>query len=252
MALSSSGSISLSQVQTEFGGTNPISISEYYSGSIASNSTSTTIYPTVQTVTTNYNVSTKLGTYSYQQISSGFNHTSFATTEVPAFGSSSGVAVTKLAGRDIAGNAGNIPASGAIQMNHFRGTAAPVNSGFTIWSFYTTNSRITSPNAGSFGTPQIIIRVSGHYGQAFGFVGGQTGYPFTYIQNAQEGASSALLASQWQGTNSWSANGSNVSTGYQSHQSNATVGNFTQMIFGGTLGTVYSNFSGSMALTFYF
>jgi hypothetical protein len=30
MALPSSGAISFSQIQTEFGGTNPISLSEYY------------------------------------------------------------------------------------------------------------------------------------------------------------------------------------------------------------------------------
>ena len=44
-------------------------------------------------------------------------------------------------------------------MNHFRGTAAPVNSGFTIWSFYSTNARINTAGA-AFGTPQIIIRIS--------------------------------------------------------------------------------------------
>ena len=37
MALSSSGSISLSQIQTEYGGSNPIGLNEYYIGSLQSN-----------------------------------------------------------------------------------------------------------------------------------------------------------------------------------------------------------------------
>ena len=35
MALSSSGSISMSQIQSEWGGSNPISMSEYYSGALS-------------------------------------------------------------------------------------------------------------------------------------------------------------------------------------------------------------------------
>ena len=252
MALSSSGSISLSQVQTEFGGSNPISMSEYYSGSIASNSSSTTIYPSIATATTTYNVNTKAGTFTYEQISSGFNHTSLATTEVPALGSTSGVAVTKLTGRDIAGNAGNIPASGAIQMNHFRGTAAPVNTGFTIWSFVATNLRITGPSPGSFGTPTITIRISGHHGTNISVVGNQSNFPFTYISSTQEGSGDPLLASSWQGSNAHSANGSNAGAGFLTHGNNTTIGNYTQMIFSGVLGKVYRNFSGQIGLTFYF
>ena len=40
MALSSSGSISMSQIQAEWGGSSPISMSEYYSGAL-SNATNT-------------------------------------------------------------------------------------------------------------------------------------------------------------------------------------------------------------------
>ena len=251
MALSSSGSISLSQVQTEFGGVNPIHMGEYYQQYIQSNSSSTTIYPSVATTTTTYNISTKLGTTAYERVTSGFNHTSFANTEIPALGTTSGVAVAKLTGRDVAGNAGNIPTSGAIQMNHFRGTAAPVNSGFTIWSFYATNSRINTTGA-AFGTPNIVIRISGTHGTLSSLVGGQSGFPYTFLRSNAEGSGDQLLQSDWQGSNSWSANGSNVSQGFLSHGSNATVGNYTQMIFGGTLSAVYRNFSGTMGLTFYF
>tara|TARA_B100002019_G_scaffold227251_1_gene200401 strand:- start:670 stop:1428 length:759 start_codon:yes stop_codon:yes gene_type:complete len=252
MALSSSGSISLSQIQTEFGGSNPISLSEYYQGNIPSNSSSTIIYPSVATTTTTYSTSSKLGTFTYERITSGFNHSSLATTEIPALGTTTGVAVTKFTGRDIAGNAGNIPVNGAIQMNHFRGTAAPVNSGFTIWAFYATNFRITSPNPGSFGTPNIIIRISGHHGSNVSLVGGQSGFPFTFVRNAAEGSGSQLAQGDWQGSNTWIANGPNVSQGFLSHGNNATIGNYTQLLFGGTLSAVYRNFSGTMGLTFHF
>ena len=40
MAIPASGSVSLSTIQSEWGGSNPISMSEYYSGSLATNSTS--------------------------------------------------------------------------------------------------------------------------------------------------------------------------------------------------------------------
>ena len=43
MAISSSGSVSFSQIQSEWGGSNPISLSEYYSGSLASNTSTITI-----------------------------------------------------------------------------------------------------------------------------------------------------------------------------------------------------------------
>lgn len=47
MVLPSSGSISLSQIQTEFGGSNPISISEYYNGGIYVTHNVTAIAPNV-------------------------------------------------------------------------------------------------------------------------------------------------------------------------------------------------------------
>ena len=43
MAIPASGSVSLSTIQSEWGGSNPISLSEYYSGSLASNSNPVTV-----------------------------------------------------------------------------------------------------------------------------------------------------------------------------------------------------------------
>ena len=54
MAISSSGAVSFANIQTEYGGSNPISLNEYYSGSLPSNTTSQTITPTVVSTSTNY------------------------------------------------------------------------------------------------------------------------------------------------------------------------------------------------------
>ena len=51
MAIPASGSVSLSAIQSEWGGSNPISMSEYYSGSLASNSLVSSTSPTVNTGT---------------------------------------------------------------------------------------------------------------------------------------------------------------------------------------------------------
>ena len=47
MALSSSGSISLQSIEGEWGGSSPISISEYYSGSLQSDSLSNATTATI-------------------------------------------------------------------------------------------------------------------------------------------------------------------------------------------------------------
>ena len=58
MAISGSGAVSFSQIQTEFGGSNPISLNEYYSGGLPNNfnntGTSTAFAPTVKSSTTSY------------------------------------------------------------------------------------------------------------------------------------------------------------------------------------------------------
>ena len=51
MAIPASGSVSLSTIQSEWGGSNPISMNEYYSGSLATNSLVSSASPTVATAT---------------------------------------------------------------------------------------------------------------------------------------------------------------------------------------------------------
>jgi len=133
MALSSSGSISMSQIQAEWGGSNPISMHEYYSGSLQtddlSDSQSILISSGSNTVTT---PATKLiGAYTTYYYTNGWKNSNIQnSTNQPALGGGSAT-FSKISGTDSTGNSGAIPASGAIDMNKFRGTAKGTASSIT-------------------------------------------------------------------------------------------------------------------------
>ena len=128
MALSSSGSISLQSIEGEFGGSSPISLSEYYSGSIAGNTTSLTITPTINGASSTYQVNygTALKPNYYNQIVNnfGFMDSSIASSSNPNVGQGSYTTSAIRSGVDKTGNAGAIPSSGTISFDHFRGTDA--------------------------------------------------------------------------------------------------------------------------------
>ena len=132
MAIPASGSVSLSTIQSEWGGSSPISLSEYYAGSLASNSTSSSVSPTVGTLT--HSVYTPGGkgyaAFTTYYRASGFRNTNISYSTIlsgTTLGSSSATWTT-TSGIDQVGNAGQIPSSGAIQMNHFRGTNGSATS----------------------------------------------------------------------------------------------------------------------------
>ena len=158
MALSSSGAISFSQIQTEFGGSNPISLSEYYSGSLPTNTGSTTSYTTT---TGGYSVTYTSGKNTYLRSWSGWAHSSI----LPDLNTSTGVNTTESvvinerSAVDVVGNAGAVPSSGAIGLNHFRGTSAG-----TINETYTLYGIVLRTDAGS--TNYLYIFISGHRGTA--------------------------------------------------------------------------------------
>ena len=140
MALSSSGSISMSQIQSEWGGSNPISMSEYYSGALsnATNDLSDAQNATISHHNTSvYTPATKLiGAYTTYYYNAGWKNTNIGTSTSPALGSSSAT-FTKISGADSTGNSGAIPASGTIDMNKFRGTAKGTSSNDNIaWLVY--------------------------------------------------------------------------------------------------------------------
>ena len=114
MAISNSGSVSLSQIQTEFGGSGTISLSEYYTDSnamlaVANTSGGVSETPGVANATgtttgEKYNTTTHIA---------GFIHSSLAGDVTPnlSAGDSSDT-WSYVSGADFAGNAGTIPASG--------------------------------------------------------------------------------------------------------------------------------------------
>lgn len=94
MALQSSGTITLAQIQAEFGGSNPISLSEYYRNGayVTSNNTSVPTSGTIRV--SNFYGAVKGITVTYQLIGAGGagghgNLNSYNTTRAPSGGSSS-------------------------------------------------------------------------------------------------------------------------------------------------------------------
>ena len=90
MAIPASGSVSLSTIQSEWGGSNPISMSEYYSGSLANNVSAVTTTTSVgYSSNSQYNPAQPAGKYTpgipaytsyYRQI--GHKHSSIENTSI--------------------------------------------------------------------------------------------------------------------------------------------------------------------------
>ena len=189
MAIPGSGSVSLSSIQTEWGGSNPISISEYYSGSLASNASAITTSTSVgYSSTSQYVPAQPGGKYSpsipgytgyYRQF--GHKHTAIENTTIyPAIGASGTVyTYTFVSGIDQVGNAGQIPSSGTIQMNHFRGTANnPTNTARYVSGFWWRQS--TSSN-GAWGNHLVSFTIAGTFGTQYASNWNTSSCPFRYI-----------------------------------------------------------------------
>ena len=94
MALQSSGLITLAQIQAEFGGSNPISLSEYYRNGAYVTSNNTSVPTSGAISVSNFYGAVKAITVTYQLIGAGGagghgNWNSYATTRAPSGGSSS-------------------------------------------------------------------------------------------------------------------------------------------------------------------
>ena len=257
MALSSSGSISMSQIQSEWGGSNPISMSEYYSGALQaddlSDSQSISISSGSNTVTT---PATKLiGAYTTYYYTNGWKNTNIEnSSNRPALGSNSAT-FSKISGTDSTGNSGAIPASGAIDMNKFRGTAKGTSSSITCYGWYNylgTNS-ISSAHF-------MSVWIAGHYGASTENAGSWTSVPFRYIDTTAEGSSLQMPATRWYGSDTNVANGANLSQSNKFHFTYPNIGNVTEfrwncpsnVVSGSILYVPYRNFSGTVTMTFQF
>ena len=139
MALQTSGAISLSQVQGEFGGSNPISMSEYYRGgsyvptTISSSSTTgwfgqfSPLYSFIQySGTSNYNVfwnGSNLGSTSGTTFTSGgytYERGSLWNTISDKSGTNSYYQIRRTGSTSETVNT-SIPSSGTISMSQFYG-----------------------------------------------------------------------------------------------------------------------------------
>tara|TARA_B100002019_G_scaffold283814_1_gene290704 strand:+ start:14 stop:733 length:720 start_codon:yes stop_codon:yes gene_type:complete len=239
MALSSSGSISLSQIQSEWGGSNPISLSEYYNGALANNALSDTETCTVaSTSTSQYYPATKLiGAYTLYNYYNGW-----VNYNIQSLGSyHTSATATKLSGSDKVGNAGTVPSSGTIQMNHFRGTDAPVATNYVFYGWINENTV-------AIGTSyRMYVYLSGHWGSNNESTS-WSGVPFRYIYSPAEGS---MPATYWHGSDAHSTNGGNTGKFSKTHLSYPNIGNVTRFTW---TTNNYTNlgFSGTINLTFQF
>tara|TARA_B100000282_G_scaffold294595_1_gene272053 strand:- start:783 stop:1517 length:735 start_codon:yes stop_codon:yes gene_type:complete len=242
MAISSSGSVSFSQIQSEWGGSNPISMSEYYSGSLANNTSTITITPTVQSVSSSYTS----GKSTYQQYADGWGHTSVTPKALSS--STQSLTLSYTTGIDKTGNAGAIPSSGAIQANHFRGTNGTGTSN-SIVCLGVVNYRDTG---GTFQNVGYVF-FQGHIGTAFNPYGGgtigATGGPFVRVVTSAKGNYGST--SIYQNTTTNTSNGWFNGKFAVFHTSNSTVGNYTTMSFFSSATQSMGGLSGTWSQTFY-
>ena len=240
MAISSSGSVAFSQIQSEWGGSNPISMNEYYSGSLTSNTTSVTVNPTVQSNGTSYTS----GKSTYQIYADGWGHTSLTPQNLSS--STQSLTLNYRTGVDKTGNAGAIPSSGAIQANHFRGTSIGTNNSVVCYGVYHYR------DTGATFTNLLYVWFGGHWGtQTSIFVTSPPpayGTPFAYINTAAESNTPATTIRMNQSSNA--SNGFFNGRYAISHNNNSTIGNYTQFLaFGGS--HTIGGFSGTWTNTFY-
>ena len=247
MAISSSGSVSFSQIQSEFGGSNPISLSEYYSGGLPNNfnntGTSTAFAPTVKSTTTTYSYTSGKATLTATRYYDGFCNTalnSYMTNTTQS------MVINKFTGVDKTGNAGAIPSSGAIQANHFRGTSSGTNTPLTCYGMVSQYD-----SGGGFFPATFQMWFAGHVGTAYTYgttYSGSIGLPLTSIYCAAEGNFPATTF--YNGTQS--SSGASLGMMGVTHTTNATLGNVTLVLFTlvSTVGAANSGgFSGTWSIT---
>ncbi len=257
MAISSSGSVSLNQIQTEFGGSGAISLSEYYTNSnamlaVANTSGGVSETPSVTSSTATQSAAGPDGItgtnddikYVTTTHIGGFIHSSLAGN----FANSLNVGDNSdtwsyVSGADFTGNAGAIPSSGnGISFDHFRGTNKGTSSSIIcyglIWIRLSNAVATTSTVRAYFG---------GHLGTNNQTNQSWDGFPFTSITVGAEGNISQTTLT-FSGTHS--ANGSVGVKTDKNHQNNSTIGNYTQCFWNAANTTTqWSGFSGTWNLT---
>tara|TARA_Y100000114_G_scaffold83062_1_gene76729 strand:- start:1501 stop:2286 length:786 start_codon:yes stop_codon:yes gene_type:complete len=258
VALSSSGSISFSQLQAEYGGSHPISLSEYYQGSLGgANTTSLATTPNVGSNLNYSSVDNKItGTTRTWRRHNGFVHTGALVNAslYPQVGDQS-LTLSYIDGADFSGNAGTIPTSGAVGLNHYRGTAKGTTSTLTCYGIIIQGYRTDLVNDAGTSTTNnyayIYFYFAGHIGTNNQTSGSWDGFPFTTITCAAEGSATQFPATTFTFSGTHSANGAANSKVGKTHLNNSTLGNYTRCQFNTNgVGGNYHNFSGTWSITF--
>lgn len=244
MAISSSGAVSFANVQTEYGGSNPISLNEYYSGGSLVKANTSSTNTTNATGSSSYTITS--GKTSYTQLLEGWaDSNTFASGQTYDGFSNIGdnsASIAKISGADLTGNSGAIPSSGTIDMNKFRGTNAGTDNTFTCYGVATSVTG-TSPQV-----TNLRVLLAGHLG-----TNGQTGsgdfsgMPFTSISIPANGTFTASTAAATGSGNSGSISQRN---GIQ-HFTASNIGNYTVLFWLLSAGHTFSG-SGNITVTFNF
>ena len=238
MAIPASGQITMGTIQSEWGGSNPISLNEYYSGSLPSGSTSSSVSPTVASLTNStYNPGAKyVPAYTLYERTNGFK-SQYALNYLSGSMGSASATWTTTVGRDVSGNAGSIPSSGAIQADHFRGTSAGSSANLLSYGFGLYQTSSTSATA--LGNATFFCWIQGHYGTN-GVTGNNwTNVPFRWIDSA---AKNGIPATRWYGSDNQSNNGASTSKASCIHDTFPTIGAVTRYLW-------TSNFSSAITMS---
>ena len=138
---------------------------------------------------------------------------------------SSSATWTTTSGIDQVGNAGQIPSSGAIQMNHFRGTnGSATSSNLVSYGFQVYQS---SGNPSGPWSTTVQIWIAGHYGTN-GSGSNWSNVPFRWIDSPAKGG---VAATRWYGSDSHSSNGNNTGKSNIAHDTFPNIGACTRYIY---------------------
>lgn len=250
MAISASGQLPMGTIQSEFGGSPPISLSEYYSGSIAGDTTSLTITPTINgssgVYQVNYGTALKPNYYNQNVNNFGFMDSSIASVSNPNVGQGSYTTSAIRSGVDKTGNAGAIPSSGTISFDHFRGTDAGTTTTKVLYGIaYNTIYNTYTAQSASY----IRVWFQGHLGTNSQANVSWDGLPFTSMVLGSVG-SPAIPQTTLTFSGTHSANGGASTKYLKSHQNNSTLGNYTQCIFYAAASTYrHSTSNGTWSIT---
>jgi len=248
MTIPASGSVSMTKIRTEwsYGGTSglpPDSLNEYYAGNLNSNNNPATVSHGVGYSSTSvyypyqpgdkYSPAIPAYTGYFRQF--GHKHPQLgSSTAYPSIGTATTYTYALKEGVDQVGNAGQIPSSGAISFNHFRGTAnTPTTTNRYVAGFWAQQS---TGNSSTWSNHSWRFAIGGTWGTNF-----QTGdawttstCPFRYIDVP---AKNGVPATRLYGSDTHQNSGWVSGKTYSIHGTYPGIGAYTTFIWTGNNNT---------------